>query len=83
MCYEKLASPDTDRQVIDEAFDFWFNGTDHEMYAGRLPGHNNYTGGHSTTHDPGIRGHLMELVEKLDREYYNGDIAWAQSFLPC
>jgi len=83
MCYEKLSSAETDQQVIDEAFDFWFNGTDHKKYVGVLPGHNEYSGGHSTTHDPAIRGHLIDLVKKLDEEHYNGDIAWINSFLPC
>jgi len=83
MCYDKLESPDHDAEALNGALDFWFNGTEHAPYAGSLPGHQNYTGGHSTSHDPALRSHLIDVVKQIDEKYYNGEIAWANSWLPC
>jgi len=83
MCYELLSSPDTDKAMVDMALKFWFNGTEHGPYTGTLPGHQNYTGGHSTPHDPVLRGHLVDLIKELDEKYYNGEIAWLNEILPC
>lgn len=38
---------------------------------------------HSSTKDPGTTEHLRSLIERIDGEYYNGDIAWVNSILPC
>jgi len=86
ICYEDMMNPEKDLQTIESALDFWFNnGTtpSHAPWTGALPGHVNYTGGHSTPPDPTLRSGLKDLIKQLDAEYYNGEIAWMNSVLPC
>ena len=42
-----------------------------------------YDGGHATSHDPTLRQRLFKIIEQIDREYYNNDIAWLHSIVPC
>ena len=42
-----------------------------------------YDGGHATSHDPTLRQRLLKIIKQIDREYYNNDIAWLHSILPC
>ena len=87
VCYEDLMSPERDVATMNRMLDFWYNGSstsgNHEPYAGIAPGHVNYSGGHSTTHDPVVRERLKEIAKRVDLEYYSGEIAWADSVLPC
>lgn len=39
--------------------------------------------GHSTSHDPNIRDRLRKLVFDIDKEHYNGELFWLDSFWPC
>jgi len=42
-----------------------------------------YRGGHATSQDKDLREKLKKLIEELDAEHYDGDIAWLDSVLPC
>lgn len=84
VCYEAMMSPERDEEAINSILDFWFNGTaTHKPYNGSLPGHVDYTGGHATTHDEGLRSHLKDVARTVDEKYYNGEIKWVDSALPC
>jgi len=39
--------------------------------------------GHSTEKDPGTTERLLDVINRLDGIYYNGDVAWLASVLPC
>ena len=39
--------------------------------------------GHATSHDPTLRQRLLEIIQQIDRDDYNNDIAWLHSVLPC
>ena len=39
--------------------------------------------GHATSHDPTLRRRLLEIIQQIDRDDYNNDIAWLHSVLPC
>lgn len=85
VCYEHLMSEQSDQQTVQSIVDFFFNGTVH--YKGRWdgvpPGHLQYDGEHSTLTDVGIRDMVLKLIKEVDTKYYNGEIAWANSILPC
>jgi len=85
LCYEDFMSPERDRKSIDAVLSHWFNGTDtYEPFPGDLPGHvGEFTGDHATSHDPNLRTRLKELIFKIDREHYNGEIEWLSATLPC
>jgi len=63
--------------------DHLYNGTSHPR--SKLGSANNSSSfaGHSTSHDPTLRGHLKAVIQQIDEQYYNGDIAWLNSILPC
>lgn len=42
-----------------------------------------YSGGHATSKNPALRERLLNVVRQIDREHYNGEIAWLDSVLPC
>jgi len=76
-------SPARDIDTLEGALDFWFNGTSHSTWKGVGPGHVEYTGGHSTSRDPALRKGLANVIKRLDKEYFEGEITWADSVLPC
>jgi len=39
--------------------------------------------GHSTKKDPGTVRLLRDVIRRLDEWYYNGDVAWLNSVMPC
>jgi len=83
VCYEDMMNPEKDMQTINSMLTFWFNGTSYEPWEGVPPGHFTYTGNHSTPSDPALRGHLKDVVKQIDEKYYHGEVAWANSVLPC
>jgi len=105
VCYEDLASKDSDRvnRTMTSLLNFLYNGTDHKPWQriqqldgdggdsyGGANSDNIDTGnatrtvvGHSTSKDPDLRRRLIELVKRIDFEYYRGDVAWLDSVLPC
>lgn len=82
VCYEDLMSPDRDTQTVQKMLNFWYN-SNNATYEGTAPGHLNYSGSHSTSHDPAVREQLIAAVKLVDQQFYNGEIAWANSVLPC
>jgi len=88
VCYERLMDERQDTATLERMYDFLFNGTDHKHWErgeGTAPsgGDGYYTGKHSTSHDPNQRNHLIEIIQKLDEEVFNGEIAWLNRTLPC
>jgi len=85
ICYEDLSSADKDLDTINEALNFWFDGDMGSVkpWNGKLPGHKDYSGGHSTSHDPELRQRLVDVIKILDAKHYNNEIAWVDSVLPC
>jgi len=85
---------DTD-QVAYDMFHFLFNGTppattitlfsEYSPPSGlmRTKSDHEYTGAHSTSHNAELRMSLAEIIRQIDIEYYNGDITWLSSILPC
>jgi len=85
-CYEDLTSRDRDLAAVNEVLDFLHNGTaptHRAPFAGEGPGHADYSGGHATSKDANLRNRLKSVVQKIDRDYYGGDVAWVHSALPC
>lgn len=82
MCYDELSSPETDLISVNRMIDFWYNGTQHREFHGIPPGQTEAKG-HGTSHNPAIRERLKALVKQIDEEYYDGQIAWIHSTLPC
>jgi hypothetical protein len=39
--------------------------------------------GHATTHDTSVRSELKLIIQELDCEYYNGQIAFVDRIIPC
>jgi len=83
VCYDDMLSPEHGSETLTKLLHFWYNGTSHQPLQGPLPSDNEYSGSHSTSHDPTVRQRLAEVARRLDEEYYNGEIAWADSVLPC
>jgi len=50
---------------------------------GTMDNREKFKGAHGTSHDPEEHARLRAVVEKLDSEYYNNDIAFLHSILPC
>jgi len=46
---------------------------------GRGDGH----GGHGTSQDPVLRARLVEAIKEVDKEHFNGDVAWLKAILRC
>jgi len=40
-------------------------------------------GTHGTSHDPNTTDRLRSIIHKLDKTYYDNDIGWVESILPC
>lgn len=83
VCYEDLMSEDRDLKSVHSIVDFFFDGAPPVAWNGTPPGHVNYDGGHATDHDTSIRNMVVKLIKEVDAKYYNGEIAWADSILPC
>jgi hypothetical protein len=82
VCYENLTHPDTDLVILNESLDFFFPGGG-KSWKGMRTG-TNYTGSHSTSKGPFMREQLQNVVKKLDREFFNGEIGWvSSSVIPC
>lgn len=89
ICYEDLMSKDKDLVTVNSMVDFFFNGTAPVPWEGTPPGHakveSGYKGGHSTTNDRSKeeKERLLQIVKNLDKNVYNGEIAWLNSINPC
>lgn len=42
-----------------------------------------YEGPHATIHDQSVREQLIQVIRELDKDYYNGQIAFVDSMIPC
>jgi len=88
VCYEDLTSRSRDQRV-EGMIDFLYGGNENHSHhmpfdpSGLRPAGASYEGGHSTSHEPLVRQHLRDVVAEIDQEYYNGDISWLDSILPC
>jgi hypothetical protein len=83
VCYEDLSDPDQDLRVLEKCLDWWFP-TGHEAWDGRKPARRkSYTGIHATSHDADLRKRLKALIQELDKQYFEGVLAWANSLLHC
>jgi len=84
LCYEDMLSEEKDKATIEAAIEHWYGSLDDvPKYNGTLPGHKEYHGSHSTVKDDELQERLLNLAKKIDREHYNGEIAWFDSFSPC
>jgi len=74
--------------------DFFFDGNPPNEWHGVPPGHVNITATrkgrrHVTTKQADTFAQylkdelLVDFIQDIDEEYYNGDIAWLHSQLPC
>jgi hypothetical protein len=86
VCFQDLES--SDRQLVKEnvmgILNFLYsNSPPRKWHPKKNVVLGNYSGGHATSHDTVLREHLVQLIKQLDEEYFNGEIAWAHSVLPC
>jgi hypothetical protein len=94
MCFEHLMNNRTD--ALKELAAFYYPaGVPHSVQvrsreAGRsqllTSKHGNsttYNGPHATDHDAELRLSLMQVVRQLDEDYYNGQIEFMDSMIPC
>lgn len=82
VCFDDLRTPDRDLETINWMLDFYYNGTDHKEFKGRQPS-KSAARGHQTSHNPALRARLADMVKRIDETYYDGQIAWVHSVLPC
>lgn len=82
-------SKDRDLETVQKTVSFFFNGTPPIAWDGIPPGHakvdGGYKGGHSTTNDRTEKDkeRLLNVIKKVDENYYQGEIAWLNSLNPC
>jgi len=79
VCFEDLADKSTQSSKVKEVMTFMGLLNNKSPYHRRLP----YSGGHATSHDPTIRMQLRDVIREVDADYFNGEIAWLHSILPC
>lgn len=94
-CFEDLASKQTSASSIESMIDFLTLtesnstrslrdvGLDGSLSNETQPEKQGYDGGHSTSHNPDLRQRLLRTIQEIDHEYYNDDIKWLHSVLPC
>jgi len=94
LCYEDF-TPSTSVEnylkkassAIDRLVDFYRMNSTIVSKADRMDRLRSIAGngakGHATSHDHELRERLRDIIFTLDRKYYNGDIAWLNSFWPC
>jgi len=84
ICYEDLSSKDPQRagETMTKVLDFLYNGTQHKPWKGYEPSQND-AAGHATSQDPDLRKRLIKVIKRIDQKYFDGDIAWLDSMLPC
>lgn len=87
ICYEDLASHDAVSETREKILDFMYSkGRPARLKHIPMTVENESSktaGGHGTSHDPSLRQHLTKIIKELDTKYYNGEIAWLSSVLPC
>jgi len=89
VCYEDLTNNfDSAWRAVNDMHLFFFHNRSQTSKivfqdGDKLKALLNYKGGHSTSHDNNLRQHLVEVIQKIDREHYDGDIAWLTNVLPC
>ncbi|KAL7547113.1 hypothetical protein ACHAWF_010424 [Thalassiosira exigua] len=81
-CFEDLGSPERDAEAFSGALDFLL-GSDRRRRNETKPSDAPFLLGHETSHDPALRSRLKEVIRDLDARYYNGELAWLDSVLPC
>jgi len=83
VCFEDLNSHDNDVKTIERVLRHLFGDeTDKVPWRGdRSELHD--AGGHATPKDDAVKHRLSEIIRKLDRDVYDGQIAWLDSVLPC
>ena len=91
VCFERLSSKDHSvvRRTAEDVLDFLYDDSATEKES-RLRASWEYrasmssSGAHATSHDPELRRRLTEIVQQLDRDYYDNDIAWLNNTaVPC
>lgn len=86
ICYNDFKSDRTDLASINKALTFWYNGTSNytpwETTGAQRPGKSD-AGGHATSKDQALRERLIQTIKLIDSKYYNGQIEYANSILPC
>jgi len=68
--------------TIQSMLNFLYSGNLYQPWHGTLPDPGQ-AGGHKTPPDPELRERLIETIKRLDETYYNGEIGWLHSVLPC
>lgn len=83
-CFEDLASKQT--SSIESMIDFLTmtdSNSTRRLRDETQPEKQDYDGGHSTSHNKSLRRRLRAKIIAIDHEYYNDDIKWLHSVLPC
>lgn len=89
VCYEDLLSKERDLETVHRMVDFVFDGRPPTPWNGTAPGHANRTDTwktrkHTTDNKSEERkAQLLNTIKFLDERFYNGEIAWLDSILPC
>jgi len=85
ICYEDVTHPDKANVALNTAIEHWYNGTSSKPWKGGPPG----GGGKqkeqhaASSRDPEEKERLLRIIKEIDEKYYDGDIAWLDSLLPC
>jgi len=77
ICYEDLTSPEDGAKTIQKIFEHLTLAYGYQAQVAE------YSGDHATSHNVTILQQLTDIIAEIDEEYYNGDIAWLDSVLPC
>lgn len=85
ICFEDLSSSTnvTLREATaNRLLNFLYNGTISSNLP-PLPNAFEDVESHATSHDPGLRQRLTAMIQSIDQKYYNEEIAWLVSKIPC
>jgi hypothetical protein len=82
VCYEDFLSSNKSQRVIEGLLSFLFNQSSVEWNR-PVSGQTAYSGGHSTHSDQDQSRRLLQIIHDLDRDHFNGEVAWLHAVLPC
>lgn len=86
VCFENLegTSPSA-TNTLNDMLHFLSNGnlSYHSQQQGDKEAQGADRSGHATSKDVTLRKQIRQVIDHVDKLYYNGDIAWLDSILPC
>jgi hypothetical protein len=80
VCFDEVTDPRKMEDLYYEMMDFLYPGGHNFTYRRRVPTN---AGGHASDPDPVLRRRLLEIVKRLDRTVYGGDLTKVNDLIAC